>query len=346
MNAANTQALGRLTRVELRDIWTSEASDFTPWLAREENLSILGETLGIDLELEAQEKAVGPFRADILCKDIGTDAWVLVENQLERTDHGHLGQLLTYASGLEAVTIVWIAARFTEEHRSTLDWLNKITNESFRFFGLEVELWRIGESPAAPKFNIVSKPNNWSRSVAQAARAIDETELSDLRIMQRDYWTAFNPVLNRCAGPISGNRKPQAQSWMSYPIGRTGLNLSAVMVRPKKRVRAELYLGTEKAKAFFHLLHEQKADVEVELGYPLEWEELPDGRDSRIASYLDQTNAEDRDDWPRQHEWLAKALNDLHRVFAGRVKELNVDDWSGDAQRPFDSDNAEGDGVD
>ena len=138
--------LGRLERVELRDIWLSEASDFTPWLARKENLEILGQTLGmIDLELEAQERPVGPFRADILCKDIETNRWVLIENQLERTDHNHLGQLLTYASGLEAVTIVWIAARFTEEHRSTLDWLNRITDESFRFFGLEVEHWRIGD---------------------------------------------------------------------------------------------------------------------------------------------------------------------------------------------------------
>ncbi|WP_415714466.1 hypothetical protein [Roseibium sp.] len=176
--------LGNLERVELRDIWASEAADFTPWLARAENLSILGDTLNIDLELEAQEKSVGPFRADILCKDIGNDNWVLVENQLERTDHSHLGQLLTYASGLQAVTIVWIAAHFTDEHRSTLDWLNKITDESFRFFGLEVELWRIGDSPAAPKFNIVSKPNDWSRSVARAARAIDDAELSDIRQMQ------------------------------------------------------------------------------------------------------------------------------------------------------------------
>jgi hypothetical protein len=161
--------LGRLERVDLRDIWLSEASDFTPWLARKENLDILGQTLVIDLELEAQERPVGPFRADILCKDIGSDRWVLIENQLERTDHNHLGQLLTYASGLEAVTIVWIAAHFTEEHRSTLDWLNRITDGSFRFFGLEVELWRIGDSPPAPKFNIVSKPNDWSQSVAQAA---------------------------------------------------------------------------------------------------------------------------------------------------------------------------------
>jgi hypothetical protein len=180
--------IGRLNRVDLRDIWASEATEFTPWLALPDNMAVLGEALGIDLELEAQEKAIGPFRADILCKDIGTDHWVLIENQLARTDHSHLGQLLTYASGLEAVTIVWIAAQFTEEHRATLDWLNKITDESFRFFGLEVELWRIEDSPAAPKFNIVSKPNNWSRSVAQAARAIDDAELSETRITQREYW--------------------------------------------------------------------------------------------------------------------------------------------------------------
>ena len=130
-------------------------------LAQSENMAELARTLDMDLEVEAQERAVGPFRADILCKDISTNRWVLIENQLERTDHTHLGQLLTYASGLEAVTIVWIAARFTEEHRSTLDWLNKITDESFRFFGLEVELWRIGDSPAAPKFNVVSKPNDF-----------------------------------------------------------------------------------------------------------------------------------------------------------------------------------------
>src|SRR4051794_8866144 len=267
------QILGRLQRVELREIWTREATDFTPWLAREENLAVLAETLGIDLELEAQEKAVGPFRADILCKDIDSNAWVLIENQLECTDHSHLGQLLTYASGLQAVTIIWIAARFTEEHRATLDWLNKITDESFRFFGLEVELWRIGDSPAAPKFNIVSKPNDWSQSVAQAARAIDDAQLSETRIMQRAYWTAFDKVLSAARGPISGGRKPQPQSWMGYSVGRSHLGLSAVMVRPKKQVRAELYISSDKSKAFFHLLAAQKDEIERQLEFALDWEE-------------------------------------------------------------------------
>lgn len=317
--------IGRLTRVELREIWTREATDFTPWLAREENLAILAETLGIDLELEAQEKAVGPFRADILCKDIDSNAWVLIENQLECTDHGHLGQLLTYASGLQAVTIIWIAARFTEEHRATLDWLNKITDESFRFFGLEVELWRIGDSPAAPKFNIVSKPNDWSRSVANAARAIDDAELSSTRIMQRSYWKELNLALDRARGPVSGSRKPPAQSWMAHPIGRSGFNLAGVTNRPKRQLRAELYISGETAKAFFSLLKQQKEKVEQEIGYPLEWEELPAGRDSRVSIYLNDVDPKDEADWPRQHEWLAARLNEMHRIFAPRVRTLNLD---------------------
>lgn len=321
--------LGRLTRVELRDIWITEASDFTPWLARPENLEVLSEALGMDLELEAQERAVGPFRADILCKDIGTDHWVLIENQLERTDHLHLGQLLTYAAGLQAVTIVWVAARFTEEHRATLDWLNKITDDSFRFFGVEVELWRIGESPAAPKFNIVSKPNDWSRSVSQAARTIDESELSEVRRMQLAYWTAFHPVLDAAGGPVRSNKKPQPVSWMGNRIGRSGGRLDAVMFRHRNRVRAELYLTGAHAKAFFWLLKWDQAAIEQEIRYPLLWEELPEGQDCRIAVDLEDADPEHTADWKRQHDWLAARLNDLHRAFALRVRALDPDDWEG-----------------
>ncbi|MCG6205771.1 DUF4268 domain-containing protein [Rhodopseudomonas sp. HC1] len=321
-----TSELGRLESVDLRSIWSSESADFTPWLARKENLEILAEALGIEIEYEAHERKVGPFRADILCKEIGVDRWVLIENQLERTDHGHLGQLLTYASGLDAVTIVWIAAKFTEEHRSTLDWLNRITDESFRFFGLEVELWRIGASPAAPKFNIVSMPNNWTQSVAQAAHVIDDAELSEIRSLQRSYWELFQGQLRRLAGAVAGNKKPQAQSWMDYPIGRVGFHLSAVMIRPKRQIRAELYIAGEQAKSNLGLLLLQKEAVEGELGYPLEWEELPSRRDSRVASYLHDVDPDDEADWQRQHEWLAKRLNDLHRVFASRVAKLGLEE--------------------
>jgi hypothetical protein len=272
------QPLGRLERVDLRDIWVSEATSFTPWLARAENLAVLGEALNIDLELEAQERAVGPFRADILCKDIDTDRWVLIENQLERTDHTHLGQLLTYASGLDAVTIVWIAARFTEEHRSTLDWLNKITNESFRFFGLEVELWKIGTSAAAPKFNVVSKPNEWSASVAQAARAIDDAELSPTRAMQAEYWKALNAKLDAVGGPVSGDRTEQPQSWMHYKSGRSRVKVGGATNSLKNNIRAEIYLGGNNAKSYFRQLEEQKRTTNGALA--INW----NGKNCRRAS--------------------------------------------------------------
>jgi hypothetical protein len=318
------QQLGRLERVELRDIWTSEATSFTPWLARPENIAILSETLNIELELEAQERAVGPFRADLLCKDIDTDRWVLIENQLERTDHTNLGQLLTYASGLDAVTIVWIAARFTEEHRSTLDWLNKITNESFRFFGLEVELWRIGGSPAAPKFNIVSKPNEWSHSVAKAARVIDDIELSETKALRQNYWTPFNQKLESVGGPVSGKRKAHAEAWMGYATGRSNVGLNTVMVIQKKVIRVELYLRGSSAKRFFQQLLQQKVEIERDLGYALDWQELPEGQDSRITISLD-ADPTNEEDWPHQHDWLAKHLNEMFRVFAPRVRELEAE---------------------
>ncbi|SDA11134.1 DUF4268 domain-containing protein [Sphingomonas sp. NFR15] len=319
--------LGKLVKIDLRNVWMSESSHFTPWLAREENLLTLGETLGLELELEAQEKAVGPFRADILCKDISTNAWVLIENQLERTDHSHLGQLLTYASGLEAVTIVWIAARFTEEHRSTLDWLNRITDETFRFFGVEVELWRIGDSPAAPRFSIVSKPNNWNKLVTQAARAIDEAELSDTKALQLAYWTALGNVLAAKGGPLARERKPQPQPWMSYSVGRSGFGINASMSRPKRQVRAELYMSSPNAKAFFHLLHADKAEIEAELGYAVDWEELPEGRDSRISTPLNGIDLEEQADWPRQHDWLAQRMNEFYRAFVNRIKALDANAW-------------------
>ncbi len=138
-----TQQLGKLERIsDLRRIWESEATHFTPWLAREDNLALLADTIGLDLELEAQEKSVGSFRADILCRETANNSWVLIENQLDKTDHNHLGQLLTYAAGLNAATIVWIAKRFTDEHQANLEWLNGVTGDEINLFGLEIELWR------------------------------------------------------------------------------------------------------------------------------------------------------------------------------------------------------------
>ena len=148
-----------------------------------------------------------------------------------------------------------------------------------------------------------------------------------MRVAQREYWADLNAALNAAKGPVAGNKKPQPQGWMSYSVGRSHCHLGAVMIRPKRQIRAELYLSGVNAKAFFGLLRRQKDAIERELGYQLDWEELPEGQDSRISSYLDDVDPEDKADWPRQHEWLAKRLNDFHRVFSDRVKALDPDAW-------------------
>lgn len=312
--------LGRLERVDLRHIWQTEAQDFTPWLAREDNLALLGDTLGIDLELEAVEQNVGPFRADILCKDTLSDRWVLVENQLERTDHTHLGQLMTYAAGLDAVTIVWIAARVAEEHRAAMDWLNEITEAEVRFFALEVELWRIGQSPAAPKFNVVSKPNDWSRSTAAAKKSVEDN-LSPTRALQQRYWSGVQALIGEKGGPLRPVTPP-AQSWLSHGIGRTGVILSIAMNTRDNWARVEIYLTGEWAKLDFEALAEHKAELEAKFGAVLDWQELPDKRDARICHAL-EADVSDESDWPRQHEWLVRHASRLHDVFRPYVARPN-----------------------
>lgn len=309
----------RLEQVDLRKVWSREAEGFTPWLAQPDNLDLLGQTLGLTLELDAVEKALGSFRADIVCREeAGT--YVLIENQLERTNHDHLGKLLTYAASLEAVTVVWLAATFREEHRAVLDWLNRITPREYRFFGVEIEVWRIGDSPEAPKFNVVSMPNDWSRSMAAT---VGDAGLSEARLSQLEYWAGLQSTLDAQKGQVAGNRKPQPQGWMEYPIGRTGFALAAVMNTREKLVRAEIYIRGAQAAERLQALEGQRDQVEQDLGYSLVWgDQSPTARDRRIASYLRDADPEDESDWPRQHEWLATRLNELYGVFVARIRSL------------------------
>lgn len=312
--------LGKLERVELRDAWSNEAADFTPWLAAPQNLKLLGDVIGLELEVEAQEANVGPFRADILCKDTATGHYVLVENQLERTDHTHLGQLLTYAAGLQAVTIAWVAQRFTEEHRAALDWLNSITEDDVNFFGLEIELWKIGDSDPAPKLNLVSKPNEWTRQVATATNLRNLTEGQQLQV---NYWSALNQVIEE-QYPALTIRKPLPQSWMSFPIGRSGFHVDAGCNSFDQWVNVSLVMDDRNAKAFFALLESDKEAIEREFGQSLEWHLKSETKVSYIRLTKRNVDYRDRSSWPEQHAWLAEQLHRFDQVFRDRIKKLDA----------------------
>jgi hypothetical protein len=333
MSTSLEKPLGRLDRVDLREVWVNEAGDFTPWLAREENIQLLGEAIGLELEVEAKEKDVGPFRADILCKDTATDAWVLVENQLEKTDHTHLGQLLTYAAGLQAVAIVWVAERFTEEHRATLDWLNEITDDRFNFFGLEIELWKIGDSPVAPKFNVVCKPNDWSKSVSEAAKDWAAEDLTETRRLQLDFWTAFREYMTAVGSFVKVTR-PWPQPWLSMSIGRPGFVLNSILNTRDNRLAVHLVMTGENAKNYFHLLQADKSAIEAEIGTPLNWNELPTKKQSRIELNRTGIDSADKGAWPGFHQWLKEKLELFQKAFAPRVKELTVDEEEAEDEVP------------
>jgi hypothetical protein len=270
--------LGRLKKIDLRDYWKKEDKDFTPWLAKEDNISLLSDAIGIELEVQEQEKNVGPFRADILCVDTSDDSYVLVENQLEKTDHTHLGQLMTYASGLDAVSIVWIAQKFTEEHRSALDWLNSITDDKFNFFGVEVELYRIGDSMPAPLFNVVCKPNDWTRSMKKSA---SNTKITDTKLLQQEYWGGLKEYLEKNS-KILKPHKPQPQHWTNFAIGRRYFHLSASINTREDINTVTLNIVGPNAKDNFKFLEEKYlSDSKSNIGNDIKWYELPTKKNVR-----------------------------------------------------------------
>ena len=317
--------LGQLEKVDLRNVWANEAGDFSPWLAQAENLALLADTLHLDgLELDRTEVEVGPYRADIVCQETASDRVIVIENQLEKTDHDHLGKLLTYAAGLKAEIVVWVAARFTDEHRAALDWLNNASSEEFAFFGVEIEAWRIGDSAPAPKFNVIARPNDWSRQVASVS---GPSALTDKKRLQLEFWIAFRAWAEIHAKRFSPT-KAKPQHWMNMGIGRGGFNLGAIASHwdsmqntfARHEIRAELQLHNKEAKEQLQTLQEDQATIDSELGEPLIWHESS-GRSCRI--YLRrEVDLNDRASWDEYHEWLTNRLDKLHEVFSNRIQKL------------------------
>lgn len=260
----STPHLSRLERVPVRDCWQDEARDFTPWLAGDDNIALLGETIGIDLEVQEQEARVGPFRADILCRDTATDSLVLIENQLERTDHTHLGQLFTYAAGLNAVTVIWIAQRFTDEHRAALDWLNRITHEGFHFFGIEIELWRIGDSNLAPKFSLVSNPNDWSKTV----RAVAGPSTTERALMYREIWGA---LLERLDGRSPHLTLPPLSGANRILIGTPGGKATVSFAPAQNSMSVYLLFRGERPRAWSDFVRRDADAFHREVDEVFEW---------------------------------------------------------------------------
>lgn len=312
--------LGRLKAVELREAWTDEARDFTPWLAQPENLNALSEAIeDVELELEGTEVPVGTYKCDIVATDGFTKGRVVIENQLDKTDHKHLGQIITYASGLNAKTIIWIAREIVDEHRQAIDFLNEQAAPDLRLYCVELKLFKIGDSPMAPDFRVVARPNVFLERVKS-----DKQGLSKTQTLYRDFWTAFKEYCEE-AGSTLRIGAPPAQNWFALAVGRSGFMLSLTATNAHNRIGCEIYVSGGMAKRAFKLLEKDKLAIEKTLG-ALEWQELPDKTDVRIVQYRPKIEIENRSTWPVSFEWLRERAESFSAVFSPRIKQLNLKD--------------------
>lgn len=270
--------LGKLEKIEdLRSIWKHEAKEFTPWLAEEQNLSLLSEAIGIDLVLEEQESNVGEFSVDIFAVEENTGRKVIIENQLEDTNHDHLGKIITYASGKDAEVIVWIVKHARDEHKQAIEWLNSHTDDKCAFFLIEIELWRIGNSEPAVKFNIVERPNDWAKSMKKSST------LTQTGAQRMNFWQQFIEY-NQSNNGVYAKSRPTADTWIGKSIkGIPATNVNLVITKESCRIEAYINSGNqERNKSIFDALYAQKDVIEEQYGGQLIWQRLDDNVTCRI----------------------------------------------------------------
>jgi hypothetical protein len=269
------------------------------------------------LELVATEHWVGDFKLDILCTD-GEDQ-VIIENQLEKTNHSHLGQLIAYAAGVGAKKVIWVAESFRPEHSAALQFLNENTTEALAFFAVEVELWRIDDSRLAPKFEVAVKPNEWVKSGREQARAVSTS--SPTKQLQQKFWMALVERLS-ATQPQIRPQKPSPKAWLTITIGKSRVQLSVTANTREERLGVELYLSGFDAKKNFTNLLPHKSDIEASLGFELDWQELPDADACRVATWYLNASIEDESRWEEYLDWIVQRLVCMDRVFRPLVKAL------------------------
>lgn len=288
--------LGRMTRIyDLRTIWPHEANDFTKWLAEESSLEELSNAVGIDIDLGERESSVGSFSVDIYATETGSGRKIIIENQLEDTNHDHLGKLITYASGKGAEVIIWIVKKARDEHRQAIEWLNQHTDSNIGFFLVEIELWQIDDSCPAPKFNVVERPNDWAKTM----KCVDG--MSETDRLKLEFWQAFNEQMS--ANPDFHRdfnlRKPQPQHWYDLSIGTSAYYICMEINTQKKKIDTGIYIPNE--KEIFHRFLLCKKDFEASFGPDIEF------RDAKKASRIllhKSINIRDRSKWPEAALWL------------------------------------------
>ena len=284
-------AIGKLEEVDIRELWKHEQYDFSEWLSKKENIENLNEILGLTLVDISKETYVGSYRCDLFAKDETTGIKVIIENQLEMSNHDHLGKIITYASGLDAKVVVWIVKEAREEHRSAIEWLSNNTNSNINFFLIEIHAYKIGNSDNAPMFQVIEQPNDFIKN----NKSINSNDTMNKSQSQRlEFWNQFNNVLVERGKPFNV-RKATTDHWYNVAIGTSDAHIDITLVNKDSVIGVELYITDN--KKFFDKLYQRKDEIENDLGFKLDWRRLNNSKASRIVTFIKGLNFDDHSNY-------------------------------------------------
>lgn len=344
-----TVAMTKMRRIGLKTVLNQK--EFVPWLLENENLKALGETIGIELDVQILGDWKDPALPDVMCKNQtppNKGSWVLLESQFDTTSDEFMGKVLNYASVMNTPTVIWIAEKFSNEHKLIMDWLNDIGENKTSFFALEVELWSIG-SDIASKFNIISRPKRWQAPEIQITPGMkpkrkyskrnlqqigtgkprelrDENGLTPQKQRYLKFWSAFKLYLEKLDGSFQMN-SPLPQAYTALSIGRTGIIFRVAISESKRKLQIDLNFWKKEAQPFYFVLNIEKDQIHKELGYELFWDEMEGFGGSKISLEKLEQNVEDESTWLDQFEWLDNKVQDFIRVLKPRLRDINPDEW-------------------
>ncbi len=284
--------LGKLKEIDIRTVWAHEQYDFSKWLATEENIKELGDVLNLSLTEIETEKFVGSYRCDIVCKDEITGKSVLIENQLEPTNHDHLGKIITYASGLDASVVVWVVASAREEHASAIEWLNKHTTSDVDFFLIEVHAYTIGDSAPAPMFKVIEQPNDFAKSVKSLANSGD---LNESQVRRLEFWNMLNDALDQKGKPFN-KHKATTDHWYTVAVGSSQCYISIDLVNKEHKIRVGLWVTDN--KEMYDMFYSHREEIEAAFGETLDWDRLDNKKASIFSTSIPGLNFNKQDNYP------------------------------------------------
>jgi hypothetical protein len=305
------QKLGSLKKIDLRNFWKHEALDFTQWLAKEENIQLLSDEIGISLIDVRTEESIGRYNVDLVAVDEDSEKKVIIENQLEYTDHKHLGQIITYASGYNASIIIWIVKDIREEHQKAMEWLNNNTPSGLSFFLIRMELWQIGESPFAPKFHILVEPNDWAKALQESSTS--SQELTETKLAQLDFWKQFKSYAESKNTSLKIGRKPRPQHWFNISFGTSEAHIDLTFSSRDNSIGCGIYIN--KSIELFQRFKDNQLEIEEKLGFKPEWRELEERVASRIVVF-ETAYFKKESEWENYHSWLLEKAERMCNVFS------------------------------